>query len=217
MTKFAKITSTCLPIKTENIDTDQIVPARFLKITTREGFGKYLFYDNLHFHGLIGKSEKILVAGNNFGCGSSREHAVWAITDFGFKVVISSSFGDIFYNNSLKNGLLPVVLKPKELNKLFRIIKDKPNAKITVDLENQSVIILRAIPLSGRVEKSTNNSSRQVYLERSRETRTIIYNFPIDNFRKTCLLKGVDELGYILSFEKEIKDFEKSHQIFISA
>lgn len=188
MRKFTKITSLCSSIPLENIDTDQIIPARFLKITNKKGLGKYLFHDNPHFHDLIGESQKILVAGNNFGCGSSREHAVWALQDFGFEAVISSSFGDIFYNNSLKNGLLPVILKPFELNQLFRIIEEKPKTKIIVDLENQKITIGNKV-----------------------------FGFPIDTFRRTCLLKEVDELGYILSFEKKIKNFEKSHRIFISA
>lgn len=221
MRKFSSITSMCIPIEIENIDTDQIVPARFLKITTREGFGKYLFYDwrfdkngkpknNPYFHELNHESIKILITGNNFGCGSSREHAVWALQDFGFEAVISSSFGDIFYNNSLKNGLLPVTVKPFELNQLFRIIEEKPETKITVDLENQSVIILRASPdvTSGRVEKSTSNSPRQA--------RTIIYQFPLDQFRKSCLLKGIDELGYIFSMKKKIQEFERFHKNFLS-
>lgn len=211
MKKFRTLISTCLAIRTENIDTDQIIPARFLKVTSKEGLGKYLFCDNPHFRGLIGKGKKILIAGNNFGCGSSREHAVWTIMDFGFEAVISSSLGDIFYNNSLKNGLLPVKLKPFELNQLFIIIEENPKTKIIVDLENQSIVILRASPdiTPGRVEKPTSNSSRQ--------TKTIIYKFPIDKFRKTCLLKGVYELGYILSFEERIRQFEKQHSIYINA
>ncbi|MBI3379601.1 3-isopropylmalate dehydratase small subunit [Candidatus Gottesmanbacteria bacterium] len=199
MKKFTKIASTCLPIETENIDTDQIVPARFLKITTREGFGKYLFYDwrfdkngkpkeNKYFDYSNNRSIKILVAGNNFGCGSSREHAVWALQDFGFETIISSSFGDIFYNNCLKNALLPVVLKPVELNKLFKILEKNSKTKITIDLIDQEVIV----------------------------GDNYIFSFPIDNFRKTCLLKGVDELGYIFSHEKNISAFERRHQIFIS-
>jgi len=200
MKQFSKITSVCFAIETENIDTDQIVPARFLKITAREGFGKYLFYDwrfdqsgkpkkNKYFNYSNNRSVKILVVGNNFGCGSSREHAVWAILDYGFKVVISSSFGDIFYNNALKNGLLPVILKPTELNKLFRTIGKKPNTKITVDLKNQKISI----------------------------DKNYVFTFPIDNFRKTCLLNGVDELGYILSHGEKINSFEMKHKIYIQA
>lgn len=201
MKKFTTLTSTCLVIRAENIDTDQIVPARFLKITSREGFGKYLFYDwrfdekgrpkeSNQFNGSNHQTTKILVAGNNFGCGSSREHAVWALQDYGFKVIISSSFGDIFYNNALKNGLLPVIVKPPELNKLFQIIEKHPQTKITIDLEIQRVIVTPGQKLK--------------------------FNFPIGSFHKTCLLKGVDELGYILSFEKRIKEYEKSHVIFLN-
>lgn len=189
MNKFTKVTSTGFPIKTENIDTDQIIPARFLKTTQKEGLGKYLFYDKSF--DLNDCTSKILIAGNNFGCGSSREHAVWAIMDFGFRVVISSSFGDIFYNNALKNGLLPAILKPAQLNKLFRIVENKPKTKITVDLEKQQIT---------------------TYKE-----ELLILHFPIDSFRKTCLSNGVDELGYILSFQEKIREFERLHQNFISA
>ncbi len=198
MKKFIKITSTCLPIRDENIDTDQIVPARFLKITTREGFGKYLFYDwrfdnygkkkkNNQFDDSNHHTYKILIAGNNFGCGSSREHAVWALQDFGFDALISSSFGDIFYSNALKNGLLPVIVKPQELDKLFRQFENNPSQKVSIDLAEQKVIC-----------------------------SSLSLNFTIDSFRKSCLLKGVDELGYILSFENKIKNFESSHKIFIT-
>ncbi len=189
MKKFAEFTSTCINIKTENIDTDQIVPARFLKITKREGFGKYLFHDWKvnRFDYSNNRSANILVAGNNFGCGSSREHAVWALMDFGFKVVISSSFGDIFYNNSLKNGLLLIILTPSELKKLFKIIEKNPNTKLLVNLISQSVFC--------------NN---------------IIFHFPIDSFRKTCLINGVDELGYILAQEDKIRSFEMNHKIYLN-
>lgn len=206
MKKFIKITSTCLPIRDENIDTDQIVPARFLKIISREGFGKYLFYDwrfdkygktkkNNRFDDSNYHTSKILIAGNNFGCGSSREHAVWAIMDYGSRVVISSSFGDIFYNNALKNGLLPVTLKLKELEKLFQAIEKDSKTKVKIDLESQTVSIMPGNPI----------------------TRShLVWGFPIDPFRKSCLLKGVDELGYILSQEKKIKEFERKHKIYIN-
>lgn len=197
MKKYTKFSSNSLIIRTENIDTDQIVPARFLRLTTKEGFGKFLFYDwrfdkngkqkkDSLFRGLPNKNVKILITGNNFGCGSSREHAVWALKDFGFDVIISSSFGDIFYNNSLKNGLLPVVLKRSELDKLFGIIEEKSNSKITVDLEIQQMAI-----------------------------DNYFFSFPMDNFRKTCLLKGIDELGYVLSFEQKIREFENQHRIYL--
>ncbi|MBI2611998.1 3-isopropylmalate dehydratase small subunit [Candidatus Gottesmanbacteria bacterium] len=177
MNKFTTFSSNCLPIRDENIDTDQIVPARFLKIISREGWGKYLFYDR---RDLLKKTKaKILVAGNNFGCGSSREHAAWAIGDYGFRVVISSSFGDIFYNNSLKNGLLCVVVKPKELEELIERIEKNPKTELTVDLEKQEV-----------------------------RGKDFLYQFEIDSFRKRCLLKGVDEMGYILSYSEMINRFE---------
>lgn len=198
MKQFSTITSMCLPIRTENIDTDQIIPAQFLKTTSREGLGKFLFYNwrfdekgkpkKSHFHELNHESVKILLAGDNFGTGSSREHAAWALLDYGFKVIISSSIGDIFYSNSLKNGLLPVILKPEELVELFKIVIKQPDIMLTVNLEKQSASIYG-------INKK--------------------YYFPIDAFRKTCLLKGVDELGYIQSFEKQINEFEKKHTSFI--
>lgn len=201
MKKFNTIISTCQTIDIEDIDTDQIIPARFLRISDRTGFGKFLFYDwrydekgelkesrylrNFHQK----NSQKILVAGNNFGCGSSREHAVWALKDAGFQVIISSSYGEIFYNNSLKNGLLPVILKPDELKMLMNVTRKHPSEKIEINLINQSVYL--NVP-----------------------GKSITYKFKIDPFRKACLLKGVDELGYILSFEKQIIEFEKSHPSF---
>lgn len=221
MLKFIKLISSCLPIRTENIDTDQIMPARFLKITSREGFGKYLFYDwrfdkngkpkkNPYFHGLIDERIKILVVGNNFGCGSSREHAVWALQDIGFKAIISSSFGNIFYNNSLKGGLLPIVIKPAELKNLFHELKKHPQTLITVDLANQKVTF--GHPLTNK--DSNNLQNIPAIAEKSIQYE---YTFPIDNFRKKCLINGADELGYILSHEKQIKDFETRHKIYITA
>jgi len=199
MKQFTTITSFCLPIRTENIDTDQIIPARFLKTTSREELGKFLFYNwrfdekgrpkSNEFDGSNHRTRQILIVGNNFGCGSSREHAAWALVDYGFKIIISSSFGDIFYNNSLKNGLLPVVLTPNELEELFTVIEKQSDILITVDLDKQMV----SIP---DINKN--------------------YKFPIDAFRKTCLLKGVDELGYIISFERQIKSFESKHRSFIT-
>lgn len=199
MKKFIKIISTCIFILSENIDTDQIVPARFLRLTTKEGFGKYLFYDwrfdkkgnqkkDKEFDDSNHHTSKILIAGNNFGCGSSREHAIWALQDFGFAAVISSSFGDIFYNNSLKNGLLPIIINSEELKKIFRELKKHPQTEITIDLDNQKVNV----------------------------GNKYIINFLIDSFRKKCLLNGVDELDYILSHKKQIEDFEKKHRNYIS-
>ena len=195
MKKFTKLSSTSLSIRTENIDTDQIIPARFSKTTEKTGLGKYLFYNwrydangkqnkNTDFNDLNYQSRKILVAGNNFGCGSSREHAVWALQDFGFKVLISSSFGDIFYSNALKNSLLPVVLKPQQLGELIDIVELKPVTVVSIDLQKQEVVI---------------------------PSHSKVYQFPIDTFQKTCLLKGVDELGYILSHEDKIRTFESTH------
>ena len=248
MQKFVKIISACFPIREENIDTDQIVPARFLKMTTREGWGKYLFHDwrfdkngkkkkNSLFDEFKYRGAKILVAGNNFGCGSSREHAAWAILDYGFRVVISSSFGDIFYNNCLKNGLLPLVLKQKELEELFKIIEKNPKTEVTVDLERQKVSVF------AEVGDSAGSAANQILLRshknffRSQETLRLgvlknfhaphktfeiprsrhmhfSEHFSIDPFRKRCLLKGVDETGYILSFKKEIKKYEERYSSF---
>lgn len=200
MNKFTTFTSTCLPLRTENIDTDQIIPARFLKVTSKEGIGKH-FFDNWRFDengrekqdsifsDTKYKDAKILIAGNNFGCGSSREHAVWATLDYGFAAVISSSFGDIFYNNSLKNGLLPVPIKQEELDKLLELIELEPKTRVTIDLENQYVKIPGA---------------------------SLEFTFPIDQFRKACLMNGVDELGYIVSLEEKIQKYEKTHKGFIS-
>lgn len=181
MKKFTKITSKCILLRSENIDTDQIIPAQFLKTTKRDGLGKYLFY-NLRTS--FSKGTRILVAGNNFGCGSSREHAVWALTDFGFRVIISSSFGDIFYNNALKNGLLPIALKNDELDKLFEILINNPNIELIVDLNSQTAEITG---------------------------KNIKFYFQIDGFRKKCLIFGVDELGYILSHKDKIKAYEKKY------
>ena len=194
MKSFTTITSHCLPIRTENIDTDQIIPAQFLKTTVREGIGKFLFY-NWRFDE-NGKEKQsvfsdprftgahIMIAGNNFGCGSSREHAPWALLDFGFSVIISSSFGDIFYTNSLKNGLLPVIVTHKELDQLLVLIENEPETHLVVDVEKKTI----AIP-----------------------HRDISFPFPISEFHQQSLLHGVDEMGFILSKEKELKAYEKTH------
>jgi 3-isopropylmalate/(R)-2-methylmalate dehydratase small subunit len=191
MNKFTIISSPALIINTENVDTDQIIPAKFLKTTTSIGLGKYLFYNwrfddngkpkNNEFNNLNYQTVKILMAGNNFGCGSSREHAVWALMDFGFRVIISSSFGDIFYNNSLIKGLLPVILNPAELIRIMKIIIDSPKTLTTVNLEKQLLII---------------------------PDKKISYHFPIDPFRKKLLLTGLDELGFIMSYDRQIKKYE---------
>src|SRR6516165_10044934 len=169
-----KISSRVVVIPQENIDTDQIIPARFLKITDKAGVGQQLFIDRPEFRSLIGGGSQVLVAGNNFGCGSSREHAVWALADFGFKAVVSTSFADIFRQNSLKNGLLPIVVDAKTHTLL------KPGTSVSIDLAAQTFSI-------------ENGPTVQ---------------FPIDTFSKTCILEGLDEIGYILKHDSAIRAFE---------
>jgi 3-isopropylmalate/(R)-2-methylmalate dehydratase small subunit len=190
MAQFTKLTSrvVCLPVN--DVDTDQIIPARFLKATDKNGMGDNLFADwRYNADGspkedfVINKPEsagcQILLAGDNFGCGSSREHAPWALTSFGFQAVISTSFADIFRNNSLKNGLIPIVVDEEAHKMLTDFIEEVPNAEFDIDLESQTLSFSR-----GSIQ------------------------FEIDPFSKTCLLNGVDELGYIMGFEKEIAEFE---------
>ena len=190
MAQFTTLTSRVVPLPVNDIDTDQIIPARFLKATDKNGMGNNLFADwRYNADGspkadfVLNKSEskgaQILLAGDNFGCGSSREHAPWALTGFGFRAVISTSFADIFRNNALKNGLLPVVVDAETQKMLFDYIEEVPGAEFTIDLETQTL--------------SFENGS---------------VKFPIDAFNKACLLNGVDELGYIMSFEKDIAAFE---------
>jgi 3-isopropylmalate/(R)-2-methylmalate dehydratase small subunit len=190
MAQFTTLTSHVLPLPVNDIDTDQIIPARFLKATDKKGMGDNLFADwrynadgspkaDFVLNQPNSKGVQILLAGDNFGCGSSREHAPWALTGFGFKAVISTSFADIFRNNSLKNGLIPIIVDEATHKMLFDLVEEVPNAEVTVDLASQTLILP-----NGSVE------------------------FPIDPFNKTCLLNGVDELGYILGFEKEIAAFE---------
>ncbi len=190
-----KITSTCVPLSMENIDTDQIIPARFLKSTTREGFGENLFRDwrftndnkpkNFVLNDKTHKGE-ILVVGKNFGCGSSREHAAWAIKDYGFKAVISSFFADIFKNNSLNNNLLPVQVSEPFLQKLFKTIEKDPKTKVTIDLTKQTISF----------------SARPRLVER----------FDINPYKKNCLMYGYDDIEYLLSLKKEIEKFEKNRK-----
>ena len=190
MAQFKTLTSRVMPLPVNDIDTDQIIPAQFLKVTDKNGLADALFYHwrynddkSPKAEFVLNKSEyqsaQILLAGDNFGCGSSREHAPWALTSYGFRAVISTSFADIFRNNSLKNGLIPVIVDEATHKMLFDFVEEVPNAEFTVDLELQTL--------------SFPNGSVQ---------------FPIDPFNKACLLNGVDELGYILSFEKEIAAFE---------
>ena len=191
MAQFTTLTSRVLPLPVNDIDTDQIIPARFLKATDKKGMGDNLFADwrynadgspkaDFVLNQPNSKGAHVLLAGDNFGCGSSREHAPWALTGFGFKAVISTSFADIFRNNSLKNGLIPIIVDEATHKMLFDLVEEIPNAEVTVDLASQTLIL--------------PNGSVQ---------------FPIDPFNKTCLLNGVDELGYILGFEKEIAAFEE--------
>jgi 3-isopropylmalate/(R)-2-methylmalate dehydratase small subunit len=190
-TKFNILNSTCVPLPYENVDTDQIIPARFLSSTSREGFGENLFRDwrftksgekNMEFSlNSPEYSGKILVAGKNFGCGSSREHAVWAVYDYGFRAVVSSFFADIFRNNALNNGLLPVVIPEKLLADLLELIKNRPETIVKIDLQQQLV----TIPAIGE-------SSR----------------FEINPFRKECLLKGLDDIEYLLGIKSLITDYE---------
>ncbi len=181
----------------ENVDTDQIIPARFLKATTRENFGENLFCDwryeqdrtpkpDFVLNNLI-YSGKILVAGKNFGCGSSREHAVWAIYDYGFRVVVSSFFADIFKSNALNNGLLPVTVSDEYLHEIFSEIENNPNAEFQVNLETQTITIL------------SNNSTT---------------TFDIDPYKKTCLLNGYDDIDYLLTLKEDIEKFEQQQVIF---
>jgi 3-isopropylmalate/(R)-2-methylmalate dehydratase small subunit len=185
------VRSTAVPLDIENVDTDQIIPARFLKATSREGFGKNLFRDWRYVNDdenqpkkdfpLNDKtySGKILIAGKNFGCGSSREHAAWAIKDAGFDVVVSSFFADIFKNNSLNNFLLPVTVSEPFLQKIFSAVKKDPKTEIEIDLEKQTI--------------SIGNESE---------------SFEINSYKKTCLMNGYDDIDFLLSVKPEIEQFE---------
>ena len=191
MKPLQKITSTAVPLPIEDVDTDQIIPARFLKAVTRDGFGENLFrewrYDktnNPKEDFVLNNptySGEILVAGANFGCGSSREHAAWAIGDYGFRVVISSYFADIFRGNALNNGILPLVVTAEQLDEIFRTIEASPAAKFSVDLEAQTFL-----------NHATGTTVR----------------FEIDSYKKTCLLNGYDDIDFLLSKRAEIEAFE---------
>ena len=189
--KFKKLRSTAVPLPIENIDTDQIIPARFLKAIERKGFGDNLFRDwrydqnNKPISGFVlnnpAYTGQILVAGENFGSGSSREHAAWALYDYGFRVVVSSFFADIFKNNALNNGLLPVQVTPEFLEKIFTTIRKNTRAYFEVELVNQQFTIL--------------------------ETREN-FHFDISAYKKECLLKGYDDIDYLLSLKEKIEEFE---------
>jgi 3-isopropylmalate/(R)-2-methylmalate dehydratase small subunit len=193
--KFNILESTCIPLPLENVDTDQIIPARFLSATTRDGFGENLFRDwrfdksgNLNMEFVLNNKKyrgKILVAGKNFGSGSSREHAVWAIYDYGFRAVVSSFFADIFRNNSLNNGLLPVVVTEKFLQNLLDLIIRNPETLVRIDLEKQLLIVLP----SGESQA-----------------------FEINPYKKECMLKGLDDIDYLLGIKDLIASFEIKKQ-----
>lgn len=191
MNPFTLLTSRIVPLPIDNIDTDQIIPARFLKTISKEGLDRNLFYDwryeedgserpDFILNKPEAKGAQILLAGDNFGCGSSREHAPWALTQFGFRAILSSSFADIFLGNALKNSLLPVVIPEDVKKELFALREKDENLTITIDLETQTL----SLPDGRKVE------------------------FPVDPFAKYCLLNGVDELGYLLKHEAEIAAWE---------
>ena len=196
---FTTLTSRCVVIPTENVDTDQIIPARFLKTIERRGLGEFLFADwrvdsqgqaraDFPLNDPGAREASILVAGHNFGCGSSREHAPWALLDFGFRAIISTGFADIFRNNALKNGVLPVALDPDSYTALRDQLLVDPRAQITIDLSSQAVIL----------PDGTSHS------------------FTVDPFARHCLLNGVDELGFLLGEEAAIAAYESSHAPRIS-
>jgi len=187
--KFTLLESSCVPLPTENVDTDQIIPARFLKATSRKGFGENLFRDwRFSPSGEPIKdfalnqskySGQVLVAGKNFGCGSSREHAAWAIADYGFKVVVSSFFADIFRNNALNNGVLPIQVSSEFLENLIKAIEENNSQNVIVDLEKQLLIYNKEA-----------------------------YKFEINPYKKECLLKGFDDIDYLINKKEKIQEFE---------
>ena len=192
MEKFTLLKSSMVPLTVENVDTDQIIPARFLKATDRKGFGENLFRDwRFTTDGQTKEdftlnqtkySGEILVAGNNFGCGSSREHAAWALADYGFKVVISSFFADIFKGNALNNGILPIQVTPENLQSIFSAVNLDAAVKATVDLENQKLII---------------------------DAADIVVSFEINDYKKMCLINGYDDIDYLISQREAIEAFEQ--------
>jgi 3-isopropylmalate/(R)-2-methylmalate dehydratase small subunit len=195
-----------MPIPTENVDTDQIIPARFLKVTDKDGLGKVAFCDWRYTDTVATLEDadtatpnpdfvlnndryagaRIILAGDNFGAGSSREHASWALMGAGIVAVISTSFADIFRNNALKNGLLPVVVSPEAHHKLFEMVEADPGTEVTIDVENTQLVL-------------PHGTSEE---------------FPIDAFSRKCLLQGVDQLGYLMSFEDKVAEFEKHHVVY---
>ncbi len=194
MEVFKKLSGKVVAIPTENIDTDQIIPAQFLKTISKKGLGKHCFFNwryltdgtpNPEFVLNQGQSEgaTILLAGDNFGCGSSREHAPWSLMDYGFQAIISTSFADIFRNNALKNGLLPVIVDEQTHQQLLSLVAEEPNTTVEIDLAAQTV----TLPDGRSVE------------------------FPIDEFSKTCMLEGLDQLGYLLKQDTAVAAYERVH------
>jgi len=193
MQKFEIITARAVPMPLINIDTDMIIPKQFLKTIKRTGLGKNLFHEmrfdlndkeieDFILNKKPYRNSKIIIAGDNFGCGSSREHAPWALVDFGIKVIIASSFADIFYNNCFKNSILPIILPSKQVDELMNIAQDENNS-ITVDLNKQEI--------------NAHNK---------------IFNFTIDSFKKHCLLEGLDDIGLTLQLENKIKNYESNQK-----
>lgn len=193
MTPFTKHTGLVAPLDRVNVDTDQIIPKQFLKVVERDGLGRYLFYDWRYLEGERPNPDfvlnqpryqgaSILLARANFGCGSSREHAPWALLDFGIRTLIAPSFADIFRNNCFKNGMLPVSLPDDQVEALFRLTEDSPRYHLTVDLEDQIVV----------------------------DGKGVRFAFAIDPFRRECLLKGLDDIGLTLRFEEEITAYENT-------
>ena len=196
MQPFTKITSKVIPLPHNNIDTDQIIPARYLKVTDKNGLVEGLFSDwcykedgqldpEFPLNQEIYQDAQILAAGDNFGCGSSREHAPWALVGWGIRALISTSFADIFRNNALKNGLLTVMVEPVVHGVIVELAEADPNFQVTIDLPSQTL----TLPNGGS------------------------HDFPIDPFNKTCLLEGVDQLGYLLKREAEIANFEQANRL----
>jgi 3-isopropylmalate/(R)-2-methylmalate dehydratase small subunit len=199
MEKFTTFTSRLAPLAIDNIDTDQIIPARFLKTISKVGLGDQLFFDwrydaagnpkpDFLLNQPEGRQAQILLAGDNFGCGSSREHAPWALTQYGFRAVISTSFADIFRGNSLKNSLLPIAIPAEAHKKLFAAVEANPAATVTVDLAQQKLTLPDGTSVA----------------------------FPVDAFAKECMLQGVDELGYILKQDGAIAAFEAKRPLTIN-
>jgi len=192
MEKFIKLVTTAVPLPIENIDTDQIIPARFLKVTDKLGFGNNLFRDwrfddkdeIITSFALNDKkySGSILVAGDNFGCGSSREHAAWALADYGFKVIVSSYFADIFKGNALNNGLLPILVSPEFLKEITTIIQENPSTNLCVNLEEQTIAV---------------------------ENSDLVASFEIDAYKKICMINGFDDIDFLINNKDKIEAFEK--------